>query len=186
MALERRLKLVTTGEETPEMDIAVKVAFATSDMKQVDQHFGAAEAFAVYALNSGQIALAEAVQFSPAARNGYEEDGWRRGPAGDRKTVLRPGGSGHDENKLAARIDALEGCVAIYCLAVGASAIDQLRVKGIQAVKVAPGTDIKSLLEALQGDLRAGARTWLGRAVARQRPVDSRRFDDMEQEGWVE
>ena len=41
-------------------------------------------------------------------------------------------------------------------------------------------------LEALREDLRSGAKTWLGRAVARHRSVDSRRFDDMEQEGWIE
>lgn len=186
MALERRLKLVKTGESMPEVDADVKVAFATSDMKQVDQHFGAAEAFALYALDSERITFLEAVQFSLSVMGGYEEDRWNRGQVGGRKAMPRLGVSGHDENKLAARIDALDGCMAVYCQAVGASAIDQLRVKGIQAVKVASGTEIKNLLEALQGDLQAGARTWLGRAVARQQPVDSRRFDDMEQEGWVE
>lgn len=186
MALERRLKLVTKSEVEPEMKTVAKVAFATSDMKQVDQHFGVADAFAVYVLNPERITFAEAVQFTPVTMNNYPEDDREPGPGGDRNTPPRPGASGHDENRLASRIDALDGCVAVYCRAVGASAMEQLLVKGIQAVKVASGAEIKSLLEALQEDLRSGAGTWLGRALARQQPIDSRRFDDMEQEGWVE
>ncbi|MCG6862688.1 MAG: NifB/NifX family molybdenum-iron cluster-binding protein [Chromatiaceae bacterium] len=186
MPLERRLKLVTTDEAGPEVVSVVKVAFATSDMKRVDQHFGAAESFAVYVLNSRRISLAEAVQFSPSVTDGYEEGGRRQRSGGDRKAVPGLGASGHDENKLAARIDALDGCVAVYCRAVGASAIDQLRGKGIQAVKIASDAEIKDLLEALQQDLRTGTGGYLARALARSEPSDARRFDAMEQEGWIE
>jgi len=186
MALERRLKLVTRGETTPEMNTAVKVAFATSDMKRVNQHFGAAESFAVYALNSGQATLTEAVQFGPEVLGGYESNGWREDPTRAEKSGPASVASGHNEDKLAARIDALGDCVAVYCQAVGASAINQLRLKGIQAVRVHPDAEIRDLLVALQEELRAGARTWFVRAFARHQPCNAHRFDDMEQEGWVE
>lgn len=160
MALERRLRLVT-GPENTEMERAVKVAFATSDMKRVDQHFGAAESFAVYAADPERASLVEAIQFERLSTDG-------------------------NESKLAAKIDALEGCVAVYCQAVGGSAIDRLRAKGIQAVKVSPGCEIKDLIEALQDELRQGPSTWLARAIGAQRPRGGDRFDEMEQEGWIE
>ena len=161
MPLERRLRLVTTGNEAIEMETAVKVAFATSDMKHVDQHFGAAESFAVYALDPERTTLVEAVQFGQLAMDG-------------------------NEDKLAAKIEALDGCMAVYCQAVGGSAINQLRARGIQALKVSAGSQINGLIEALQDELRQGPSAWLARAIEQQRLRSPRRFDDMEQEGWVE
>ncbi len=143
------------------MATALKVAFATSDMQYVDQHFGAAEAFAVYAVNPEHAGLVEAVQFGHRAMDG-------------------------NEGKLPAKVDALDGCIAVYCQAVGASAINQLRSRGIQAVKVSAGSEIQALVEALQDELRQGPSAWLARAIAQQKPRDARHFDDMEQEGWVE
>jgi nitrogen fixation protein NifX len=160
MALERRLRLVT-GREDIEVEHAVKVAFATSDMTRVDQHFGAAESFAVYAVDPAQAALVEAVQFGRLAMDG-------------------------NEDKLAGKIGALDGCVAVYCQAVGGSAINQLRAKGIQAVKVSPGCEVRGLIEALQDELRQGPSAWLARAIEAQKPRRGDRFDAMEQEGWVE
>ena len=91
-----------------------------------------------------------------------------------------------NEDKLAAKISALEGCIAVYCQAVGASAVNQLRAKGIQAVKVSSGSEIRELIEALQEELRAGPSAWLARAIELQKSRNSQRFEDMEQEGWVE
>jgi nitrogen fixation protein NifX len=197
------------------METAVKVAFATGDMKHVDQHFGAAEGFAVYALGPERARLLEAVQFGQLVVDGVDggSEGRRRGPAAGgepnpgeatgpkdgapeasvahrRSHPRSPGpplnASGHHEHRLRAKIEALDGCIAVYCQAVGGSAISQLRAKGIQAVKVAPGSGIKDLIESLQDELRQGPRAWLARAIEQQRPRSVRRFDDMEQEGWVE
>jgi len=143
------------------MDSAVKVAFATSDMKHVDQHFGAAESFVIYALNPEQASFMEAVQFSRPAMDG-------------------------NEDKLAAKIGALHGCIAVFCQAIGASAINQLRAKRIRAVKVMPGSSIKDLVLDLRAELREGTSAWLARAIEQQKPRDRRRFDEMEQDGWIE
>lgn len=159
MALERRLRLVPA--EATVIETWLKVAFATSDMRHVDQHFGAAESFALFALSPRQASLSEVVQFGA--------------PAPD-----------SNESKLAAKIDALEECVAVYCQAVGASAIDRLRAKGVQAIRVSPGAEIAGLVDALQQELRQGPSPWLARALEQHKPRDSARFDDMEQEGWVE
>ena len=94
--------------------------------------------------------------------------------------------SGHNEDKLAAKIDVLDGCIAVYSQAVGASAINQLQARGVQPLKVVPGTLISDLLISLQDELRRGPSGWLARAIANRSPADPARFDLMEEEGWQE
>ena len=161
MSVTRRLQLVGCATENQWMETALKVAFATSDMKQVDQHFGAAQSFAIYAIDLDRVCFLEAVEFGTLDRDG-------------------------NEDKLVAKLSALEGCIAVYSQAVGASAIHQLKMKGIQPVKITPGTSISSLLEALREELRQGPGSWLARAIQTTIPADPARFDEMEAEGWDE
>ncbi|MCB1774288.1 MAG: nitrogen fixation protein NifX, partial [Gammaproteobacteria bacterium] len=63
MSVERRLQLVRSGTEEGWMDGALKVAFATTDMKHVDQHFGAARSFAIYAVDPEHVLFVEANEF---------------------------------------------------------------------------------------------------------------------------
>jgi nitrogen fixation protein NifX len=161
MALQRRLKVLQSGTEDNWMDTAVKVAFASTDLKQVNQHFGAAESFAIYAVDMEKTELLEVVQFGALAMDG-------------------------NEDKLVAKIAALEGCIAVYTQAVGASAVGQLKRRGIQPVKVTPGAAVCDLLESLQEQLREGPGAWLARAIESQKPADPGRFHDMEVEGWEE
>lgn len=162
MALQRRLKVLQPGTEGDDwMDTAVKVAFASTDMKQVNQHFGAAEAFAIYAVDMERTELVEVVQFGELLMDG-------------------------NEDKLVAKIAALDGCIAVYTQAVGASAVGQLKSQGIQPVKVSPGASIADLLESLQEQLREGPSAWLAKAIEDQKPADPDRFRKMEAEGWDE
>ncbi len=64
--LQRRLQLVNSVTEQSWEDAAIKVAFATSDMRHVDQHFGAAETFAIYMVDAGHSRLLEASKFGVA------------------------------------------------------------------------------------------------------------------------
>jgi len=178
MALERRLALVTDeirphpGQGRRRMQDPVVVAFATNDMKRVNQHFGAADCFVLYELSPAPPRLVAAVQFGTASMDG-------------------------DEDKLAARIAALGGCVAVFCQAVGSSAIERLRSSGIQAVKVPRDARIRDLLASLAEELErptggsgpeAGTvvKAGLDRASAPREARDPRRFDAMEREGWIE
>lgn len=161
MAMERRLKVLQSDTEGNWMEAAVKVAFASSDMQQVDQHFGAAESFAIYAVDMERVELLEVMQFGQLSMDG-------------------------NEDKLVAKIAALDGCIAVYTRAVGASAVSQLKAKGIQPVKVSPGSDVKDLLESLQDQLREGPSAWLARAIDAHKPADPDRFQAMEAEGWDE
>ncbi|MGD8591103.1 MAG: NifB/NifX family molybdenum-iron cluster-binding protein [Chromatiales bacterium] len=193
------------------MTTAIKVAFATSDMKHVDQHFGAAQAFAIYAVDRDQARFVEASEFGHLDMS-RSEGRWRapiedgdptpggatgpdpsefEAPVSHRRSHPRDAGpllnaSGHNEDKLVAKIAVLEDCVAVYSQAVGASAINQLKAKGIQPVKVEPDTPIEQLLGSLQEELREGPSSWLAKAIVGTLPADPGRFDRMEAEGWSE
>jgi nitrogen fixation protein NifX len=143
------------------METALKIAFATSDMQTVNQHFGSAKSFAVYAVNIDGFELLEAAQFGILAQDG-------------------------NEDKLSVKIDLLEGCAAVYCQAIGASAINQLIAKGIQPVKVHEGSLIKDLIADLQNELIAGPSSWLAKAINKYKNPGPERFKAMEDEGWDE
>jgi nitrogen fixation protein NifX len=159
MALQRRLRVLATTPE-PEPPGSLRVAFATADRRVVDQHFGETPAFAIYCLSVAGAHLVEVAEFAPA-------------------------GPGHDEDKLAARLDTLAGCALVYANAVGGSAVRRLRAEGVQPVKVAERASIPALVEGLRADLRDGA-LWLAEVCARRRSKDPDRFLAMEAEGWEE
>ncbi len=161
MTLQRRLQLVGCNQEEQWMSTALKVAFATTDMKHVDQHFGAAKSFALYAIDRDKHCFMEAAEFGDLSMDG-------------------------NEDKLAEKISALEGCIAVYSQAIGASAVNQLKAKNIQPVKVSPGVGIIELLNALQEELIQGPGSWLAKAIASTLPANPSRFDEMEDEGWEE
>ncbi|MDD5388385.1 MAG: NifB/NifX family molybdenum-iron cluster-binding protein [Gallionellaceae bacterium] len=154
----RHLKLVHSTEEVAAM--SVKIAFASTDRRVVDQHFGAAEAFCIYQLAEDDARLIEVAEFH------------------DSDIVM----DGH-EGKLAGKIALLEGCVAVYCNAVGASAIKQLLASGIQPMKVEEGTPVDELLCGLNQSLKNSPPAWLVKHV---KPKDDDRFATMEAEGWSE
>ncbi|MGB1110708.1 MAG: NifB/NifX family molybdenum-iron cluster-binding protein [Gammaproteobacteria bacterium] len=142
-------------------ETSLKVAFATTNMETVNQHFGAAQAFAIYTVDPEHFAVAEVIEFGELKQDG-------------------------NEDKLAAKITALDGCVAVYSQAVGASAMRQLTAAGVQPVKVSADSPIKDLLHALQDELQSGPATWLARAIEKNKGPDPSRFDAMEAEGWEE
>ncbi|KAF7599006.1 MAG: nitrogen fixation protein NifX [Candidatus Dactylopiibacterium carminicum] len=136
------------------------VAFASGDRTHVDQHFGAAEGFVLYAIDASRARLAGVMEFPAEAMDG-------------------------NENKLADKIDALRGCAAMYCLAVGGSAVRQLTAAGIQPVRVESRQPIEVLLAALRDAVREGGVPWVDR-ILRRSQTDDGRFDRMEEEGWQE
>ena len=143
------------------MDTAIKVAFATTDMETVNQHFGSAQSFALYAVDIEHAQLLEVAQFGE-----LKEDG--------------------NEAKLSVKIALLDGCAAVYCQAVGGSAINQLIAKGIQPVKVHEGSTIKDLCVDLQNEMKAGPSSWLAKALQQQQGLDPGRFARMANEAWEE
>ena len=137
----------------------LKVAFATDDRVAVNQHFGAAVGFAIFALGGERAQLVQVAEFAAEAMDG-------------------------NENKLAEKIAALSGCAAVYCLAVGGSAVRQLLASGIQPMRLEDETSIESLLTLLRKAIRDGGVPWIDKLI--KRDGDAGRFDRMADEGWQE
>jgi len=143
------------------METAIKVAFATTDMVHVNQHFGSARSFAVFAVDPENAEMLEAAQFGELAQDG-------------------------NEDKLSVKLQLLDGCAAVYCQAVGASAVKQIVNHGIQPIKVHEGCTIQELLNDLQNEMKAGPSSWLAKAINQHKSPDPTRFDTMETDGWQE
>jgi nitrogen fixation protein NifX len=161
MSLTRRLALVQGTDEREFMETALKIAFATTDMETVNQHFGSAKSFAIYAVDMDNAQLLEAAQFGELSQDG-------------------------NEDKLSVKIELLDGCAAVYCQAIGGSAINQLIAKNIQPVKVYEGGKIKDLIVDLQNEMKVGPSSWLAKAINQHKSPDPGRFNLMEDEGWDE
>jgi nitrogen fixation protein NifX len=161
MSLTRRLALVQGPDENKFMETALKIAFATTDMETVNQHFGSAKSFAVYAVDMENSQMLEAAQFGELSQDG-------------------------NEDKLSVKLELLSGCAAVYCQAIGGSAINQLIAKNIQPVKVHEGGKIKDLIVDLQNEMKAGPSSWLAKAINQYKSPDPDRFKKMEDEGWDE
>ena len=153
--LTRKLEVVSECDSS----VLMKVAFASKDRIHVDQHFGSTSAFMVYGVDIENRYLLNVSEFTA-----YESV---------------------DEDKLSIKLEMLNGCIAVYCRACGASAAKQLLELGIQPVKVQEGAVIAELIDALQNELRAGPSSWLAKAVSRH-GLDPSRFDEMEVQGWEE
>lgn len=161
MSIARRMSIVPEADREALLRTALKVAFATRDMQHVNEHFGSAQTFVFYAVDPEQAQMLEAVEFGQLKQDG-------------------------NEDKLASKLDLLEGCAAVYCQAAGASAIKQLMARGIQPVKVQEQSLITELVKDLQAELLNGPSSWVAKALAKQSGPDMSRFDAMEAEGWEE
>ena len=102
----------------------LKVAFASSDMKTVNQHFGSCESLLVYGVEPDSYELIQVAEFQVV--------------------------EGHVPAKVTSRIDVIDGCFAVYCNAVGEAVFRQLMSHGIRAIRVEAGTTITSLIQSLQ------------------------------------
>jgi nitrogen fixation protein NifX len=103
---------------------SMKVAFASSDYHHVDQHFGATPRLVIYGVKEDEVTLLRVVDFTVQA--------------------------GHQTEKLASRITALNDCVTLYCVAIGEAVFRQLLQVGVRAVRVPEDTPIVGLLQEIQ------------------------------------
>ena len=137
----------------------LKVAFASDDRITVNQHFGAAQGFAIYALDGDRAQLVELAEFPAETMDG-------------------------NENKLPAKIAALSGCAAVVCLAAGASAVRHLVAAGVQPIRLDDETAIEVLLREIGLAIRQGGTTWVDKAL--KKGTDATRFERMAADGWEE
>lgn len=136
----------------------IKVAFASTDRTRVNQHFGSAEGFVVYEVTPDKATLVGVAEFAEEAMDG-------------------------NEDKLTVKVDFLEGCAAVYVMAIGASAIKKLLAKGIQPIRINEVDAVDDLLGEISKAMNEGGVVWIDRAIAAQTKAEDR-FANMEEEGW--
>jgi nitrogen fixation protein NifX len=92
-----------------------------------------------------------------------------------------------NEDKLGAKIDFLDGCAAVYVMAIGASAIKKLMANGVQPIRVDEVDAVDELLSEISKAMTEGGVAWVDRAIAAQTKAKAKaedRFASMEAEGW--
>ena len=156
-SLTRKLEVLhqNSGDEL------IKVAFATTDRRQVNQHFGSARAIAIYGINRDNKVLLNVSQFGELGQDG-------------------------NEDKLAIKLESLKGCCAVYCRACGASGVKQLLAHGIKPIKVGEGALIEEIVKDLQQEMKRQPSPWLAKAMIQSEGPDDSRFEKMAAEGWVD
>lgn len=139
----------------------LRVAFASTDRARVNQHFGAAEGFAIYDIGRDSSALIAVGEFPEEAQDG-------------------------NEGKLAAKVDFLAGCAAVYVQAIGGSAIKLLMARGVQPIRVTETDSVPELIREVTTAMKDGGVPWVDRALAlAAKAASTDRFDKMEDEGWT-
>jgi len=142
-------------------DPLLKIAFASTDRTQINQHFGSARSFFIYGLDCDHYDLLACSQFGELLEDGRED-------------------------KLAIKMKALVGCAAVYSQACGASAAKQLLARGIQPLKAPAGSLIRELIRDLQHTMKTRPSPWLAKAMGQCDKPDESRFDKMAAEEWLE
>jgi nitrogen fixation protein NifX len=156
---ERKLQVAPDSDSNA---FCLKVGFMTLDRQHIDQHFGSAKTVLIYGINEIDWHLLEAIEYP------------------EQMTV--------PHRKLAARIEDVRCCAAVFCNACGASAIRQLMDQQVYPVKVIEGTLIHHVLSGIRRELATEPSGWLARAVRQSRAdnVDQRRrrLTDLMDEDW--
>lgn len=158
--LERQLTLVRSAPlEQP--CTQVRVAFATTDLKHVDQHFGWSRRFIHYDVSTEHFNCLGVGSFHDIKQ--YP-----------------------DEDKLQAKLEWLSGCNLVFCVAIGSSAIQQLLQRGVQPIRVDHGTLVRGVLRRVQTELERGTAPWIRHALRSPEPSRIDELAAMTQEEWIE
>lgn len=152
----RKFSVISDSDDS----LTLKIAFATDDNQTVNQHFGSARAFAIYAVSPESAHLVTVAEFGDL-------------------------GELDNEDKLVHKLELLSDCIAVYCRACGSSAVRQLLERHIQPLKVPEDSSIKQLVRAFQRELSEGPSNWLAKAIRRQQG-DEFGFGGFESERWID
>jgi nitrogen fixation protein NifX len=132
----------------------MKVAFATTDEKNVNEHFGRAGSFAIYEMIEGGFRFIEIRKFA---------DGVDRAVMDSRDT-----GPLHD-SAVQSKVDRLADCKLIYLTEIGGPSAARLVKKGIMPMKVKEPVAIEKALQQLAETIKASPPPWLKKAMVKDK-----------------
>lgn len=128
----------------------MKVAFATTDSINVDEHFGRCGTFAIYDVTDEGYQFIEKRKFSDGRDSAVED-------SRDNKHL--------HEDLVQKKVDRLDDCRLIYLMAIGGPSAARLAGKGIMPVKVKKVVSIKESLVELVDKLKTSPPPWLRKAM---------------------
>jgi len=128
----------------------MKIAFATTDGTNVDEHFGRAGSFAVYDLS----------------RTGYQFSELRKFADGIDQAVVgsREQGARHDE-AVQDKVDRLADCKIVFMTEIGGPSAARLVKKGIMPMKVKAVISIEDSIRQLHETIMKSPPPWLKKAL---------------------
>lgn len=130
----------------------MKIAFATTDGKTVDEHFGRAGMFAIYEMTESGHHFVEARKFADGMDNAVVD--------------TRDKGPLHDD-AVQSKVDRLADCKLVYLTEIGGPSAARLVKKGMMPMKVKEPIDIESALAQLEETLRKSPPPWLRKAMGK-------------------
>ncbi|MGD0281945.1 MAG: nitrogen fixation protein NifX [Dissulfurispiraceae bacterium] len=129
----------------------MKVAFATTDGVNVDEHFGRAGLFAVYELTDKDYQFVEMRKFAEGRDTEIEN--------------TKGEGQLH-EKKVESKVAKLADCKIIYLTEIGGPSAARLVKKGIMPIKVKEIVSIKESLEKLLATAQTSPPPWFRKALS--------------------
>ena len=130
----------------------MKVAFATTDSVNVDEHFGRAGAFAIYELTSEGSTFIGMRKFADGRDSAVEE--------------TKGMGKTHDD-LVEKKVNRLADCKIVYLADIGGPSASRLVRKGIMPIKVKEVVSIEESLKRLLETIRTSPPPWLKKAMSK-------------------
>ncbi len=130
----------------------MKVAFATTNGKNVDEHFGRAGMFAIYEITEDRQHFVELRKFAEGIDKAV--------------TDTKDTGSLHD-NVVQGKVDRLADCKLIYITEIGGPSAARLVKKGIMPMKVKEPVSIDGALKELADMIKKSPPPWIKKALNR-------------------
>jgi nitrogen fixation protein NifX len=128
----------------------MKIAFATTDGKTIDEHFGRAGSFAVYDLTKDGYQRLETRKFSDGVDTAI--------------TSTREQGQVH-EDAVQSKVERLADCRIVYLTEIGGPSAARLVKKGIMPLKVKESVLIEDELAKLFELVKRNPPPWLRKAM---------------------
>ena len=130
----------------------IKIAFATTDGINVDEHFGRAGAFAIYDLTTEGFSFREMRKFAEGRDTKVEE--------------TKGMGRAHDD-LVEKKVRKLKDCKIVYLTEIGGPSASRLIKRGIMPIKVKDVVSIKESLDKLLEMIRTSPPPWLRKEMTK-------------------
>ncbi len=135
----------------------MKVAFTSSDGRTIDQHFGMTRDFRIWEIGpatAAEVGTVSALPVGEAPQGAPNEEGGFAAVS-----------DLDEEDRIAARANAIAGCAIVYTVQIGGPAAAKLVARRIHPMKTASEVPIADVVARLQEVLRGNPPPWLRKAM---------------------